>query len=128
MITFKLNKIFPVIINLYIDVLSLSKNKYHKLVRDNIPSIIEKSGRKVAYKQIKNREEMLSFLAIKLIEESKEYVKNQNIEELADILEIIFSILDLTNTSFDALQDIRRYKKQTKGGFEKGYILISTQD
>jgi predicted house-cleaning noncanonical NTP pyrophosphatase (MazG superfamily) len=128
MITFKLNKIFPVMINIYIDVFSLSKNNSHKLVRDNIPSIIEKSGRKVTYRQIKNREEMLSFLALKLIEESKEFVQNQNFEELADILEIIYSVLALTNTSFDALQEIRREKKQTKGGFKKGYILISKQD
>ena len=107
---------------------SLTDNSYKKLVRDNIPSIIEKNGRNVNYKQIKNQKEKLSFLGLKLIEESKEYVQNQNIEELADILEILYSILELTNTSFDNLQKIRREKKQVKGGFDKGYILISTQD
>ncbi|NHK33024.1 MAG: phosphoribosyl-ATP pyrophosphohydrolase [Asgard group archaeon] len=106
----------------------MSENNHNKLVRDNIPSIIEKSGRKVDFRQSKNREELLSLLGLKLIEESKEYVQNQNIEELADIMEILCSILDLTNTSFDTLQEIRRKKKQTKGGFEKGYILFSIQD
>jgi predicted house-cleaning noncanonical NTP pyrophosphatase (MazG superfamily) len=109
-------------------VFSLTEYNNHKLVRDNIPSIIEKSGRKVNYRQIKNRNEMLSFLGLKLIEESKEFVQNQNIEELADILEVLYSILELTGKPFDTLQEIRRKKKQIKGGFEKGYILISTQD
>lgn len=108
--------------------LSLSENNSQKLVRDNIPAIIKKSDRNVIYRKSKNREEMLSLLGQKLIEESKEYTQNQETEELADILEVIYTILDLTKTSIDKLQEIRRNKKQIKGGFEKGFILLSIND
>ena len=108
--------------------LSLSENNSQKLVRDNIPAIIKKSDRNVIYRKSKNREEMLSLLGQKLIEESKEYTQNQETEELVDILEVIYTILDLTKTSIDKLQEIRRNKKQIKGGFEKGFILLSIND
>ena len=56
--------------------------KYHKLVRDRIPEIIEASG-KTCVTEALSDEEYLKMVDAKLDEELAEYHKDQNIEELA---------------------------------------------
>ncbi|MBV1821012.1 nucleoside triphosphate pyrophosphohydrolase, partial [Bacteroidales bacterium MSK.15.36] len=64
---------------------------YNKLVRDNIPEIIEKDGKKfdIRYAQ---KEELISLLEAKLQEEAKEFSEDKNLEELADLMEVIFGL------------------------------------
>ena len=62
--------------------------QYNKLVRDRIPEIIESSG-KSCTTEILSAEDYLRMLDAKLDEELAEYHKDQNIEELADLLEVI---------------------------------------
>ena len=62
--------------------------KYNKLVRDRIPEIIESSGR-TCVTEILSDEEYLKMLDAKLDEELAEYHADQNIEELADLMEVI---------------------------------------
>ena len=62
--------------------------KYHKLVRDRIPEIIEASG-KTCVTEVLSDEEYLKMVDAKLDEELAEYHKDQHIEELADLLEVI---------------------------------------
>ena len=64
---------------------------YNKLVRDKIPQIIETNGGK-AYTRILSDEEYRQHLEAKLDEEVGEYHRDQNLEELADILEVIFAL------------------------------------
>ncbi len=61
---------------------------YNKLVRDLIPDIIEASGNECRTR-ILSDEEYLKMLDAKLDEELLEYHQDQNIEELADLLELI---------------------------------------
>ena len=61
---------------------------YNKLVRNRIPEIIESSG-KACMTEILTNEAYLKMLDNKLDEELAEYHKDQNIEELADLLEVI---------------------------------------
>ena len=61
---------------------------YNKLVRDLIPEIIQSSG-KTCSTEILSNEEYLKFVDAKIDEELAEYHKDQNIEELADLLEVI---------------------------------------
>ena len=61
---------------------------YNKLVRDLIPDIIEESGNKCRTR-ILSDDEYLKMLDAKLDEELSEYHQDQNIEELADLLELI---------------------------------------
>ena len=63
---------------------------YNKLVRDNIPEIIEASG-KTCKTEILSNEEYLQMLDKKLDEELAEYHQEQNIEELADLLEVLYA-------------------------------------
>ena len=59
---------------------------YNKLVRDRIPEIIEASGN-TCITEILSDEEYLKMIDAKFDEELAEYHKDQNIEELADMLQ-----------------------------------------
>ena len=63
---------------------------YNKLVRDKIPEIIESDG-KICKTEILSDEEYLKMLDAKLDEELAEYHKDQNIEELADLIVVIYA-------------------------------------
>jgi predicted house-cleaning noncanonical NTP pyrophosphatase (MazG superfamily) len=60
---------------------------YNKLVRARIPEIIEASG-KTCVTEILCGENYLKMLEAKLDGELLEYHKDQNIEELADMMEV----------------------------------------
>ena len=64
--------------------------KYNKLVRDRIPEIIEASG-KSCVTEILSDEAYLRLMDAKLDEELAEYHSDQTIEELADLLEVIYA-------------------------------------
>ena len=64
--------------------------KYNKLVRDRIPEIIEASG-KSCVTEILSDKAYLRLVDAKLDEELAEYHSDQTIEELADLLEVIYA-------------------------------------
>lgn len=95
---------------------------YHKLVRDRIPEIIEKSG-KECVTQILSDEEYLKMVDAKLDEELAEYHSDQNIEELADLLEVLYAAARARGYSLEALEQVRAEKAAKRGGFEKRILL-----
>ena len=100
---------------------------YCKLVRDKIPEIIKKSG-KDAVTCILPDKEYAIFLERKLDEEIREYHESKDIEELADILEIIISLAKIQGYKFSDLYDIRTQKSEEKGGFSNKIFLISVSE
>lgn len=66
---------------------------HNKLVRDKIPEIIEKSGKKAITRTL-TQEEYLSELDRKLNEECEEYQADKSLEELADMLEVMYAIAE----------------------------------
>lgn len=100
--------------------------KYHKAVRDKIPEIIADSGRHYTVKILAN-DEFLIELEKKLNEEVLEYQKSKSIEELADILEVVFKIAQLKGTSLESLEKIRNNKVLKCGKFEKNVFLIDAE-
>ena len=89
---------------------------YNKLVRDKIPDIIEKSGKK-AITTVLNDEEYLTELDRKLNEERTEYQQDKSIEELADMLEVIYAITVARGYSVEELERIRAEKAEKRGEF-----------
>jgi len=95
---------------------------YNKLVRDRIPEIIEKSDKQVvtailddtAYKKL---------LDEKLVEELQEYLDSDKVEELADLVEVIYALLDLKNVSLADFESLRWKKAQERGAFRKRIFL-----
>lgn len=103
------------------------KTKYNKLVRDRIPKIIESDNYKCKY-HIANDEEFEEKLHEKLQEEINEFQENPNIDEMADILEVLESL----RKYYDMSDDEVRYKKESKrvnrGSFNGKIILDWTKE
>ena len=95
---------------------------YNKLVRDKIPEIIKNSGKK-AITTVLNEEEYLTELDRKLNEECAEYQQDKSIEELADMLEVIYAITVARGYSVEELKQVRREKTEKRGGFNDRIFL-----
>ena len=100
---------------------------YNKLVRDKIPEIIEKAS-KTAYTHILSDEEYISELDKKLNEECSEYQADKNIEELADMLEVMYAIAEARGWSVSELEAVRRDKAEKRGGFKEKIFLEYVED
>jgi predicted house-cleaning noncanonical NTP pyrophosphatase (MazG superfamily) len=98
---------------------------YDKLVRDNIPSIIEKSGKECTYRILSDGE-YLEMLDAKLDEELGEYHRDGSIEELADLVEVIHAAALARGYTLEELEAVRAKKAEERGGFEKRILLIET--
>ena len=96
--------------------------KYNKLIRDKIPEIINKRGGKVIIHKA-NSQEYWKKLKEKLLEEVKEFFKNETIEELADILEVVEAIRVFKKFDNKKVLDVKRKKLKERGGFRKRIIL-----
>lgn len=96
--------------------------EYNKLVRDDIPKIIEESG-KICYTEIAMGKEKEEYLEKKLNEEVNEYLEDKNLEELADVMEVLFALADNLGYSEEELLNKREEKKLLRGSFKKGIIL-----
>ncbi len=97
-----------------------------KLVRDNIPSIIAKQGKRAITKQANNTE-FLHLLFIKLQEEIVEFAHTPNEEELADIMETVLALGEVWGISEASIQKKRLQKKELNGSFNNRTILISVE-
>ncbi len=100
---------------------------HNKLVRNKIPDIIEADGR-VAFFHILSYEEYINELDRNLIEECSEYCENKSIEELADIIEVIYAIAEVKGFSIAELDEIRNKKENERGKFNKRIFLEKVED
>ncbi len=96
--------------------------KYDKLIRDRIPEIIE-AGSGKAIVEILDRESYQKYLYRKLGEELQEFLENDNVEELADMVEVIYAILECKGVSYKDFEKIRLDKLEKRGGFKKKLLL-----
>ena len=99
---------------------------YNKLVRDNIPEMIENEGKKFKTRILKDAEYELE-LRKKLIEEAKELYEAESIErkiyELADIYEIIEYVLLVNNIDKRSVDMYRVKKNMKNGSFDEKIFL-----
>ncbi len=100
----------------------MSTQKYNKLVRDRIPEIIEASG-KTCVTEILSDEEYLKMIDVKLDEELAEYHQDQNIEELADLTEVIHSAVLARGYTLEDLERVRAEKATKRGRFQRKILL-----
>lgn len=96
--------------------------EYRKLVRDNIPKIMIQNGANPITRILSN-EEYLQELKKKLLEETNEFLESENIEELADIEEVILAILNAKKQTRETLEEIRLTKVRKRGAFTKRIFL-----
>ena len=96
--------------------------KYNKLVRDNIPEYIKSKG-KVPITHVADETEYWEKLKEKLQEEVDEFLKDDNIEEIADILEVIDAIANYKKFSREDIGRIKGKKAEERGKFKERIIL-----
>ena len=101
--------------------------KYNKLIRDKIPEIIEADGKDYKIRKLED-EEYLESLNAKLQEELDEYLESGEVEELADIMELIYAIIEYKDVSQEELEEIRKDKKKERGGFAEKLFLIGVEE
>ena len=99
--------------------------QYDKLIRDKIPEIIEKSGRSCKTEVLSDAE-CLRYLNKKLLEEANEYLESEEIEELADMEEVLRAILKLRSVSYEEFEEMRNKKSDERGSFDKKLLLKET--
>jgi predicted house-cleaning noncanonical NTP pyrophosphatase (MazG superfamily) len=98
---------------------------YDKLVRDRIPEIIESSGNKCEIEVVSD-EIALEYLYKKLNEEVNELLEDKNLDEIADVMEVLFTIGSKYGYSEEDVLGRRNEKKCSRGGFESNLILKKT--
>lgn len=96
--------------------------KYDKLIRDKIPEIIKAQGKMAI---IEEMDDIIykEYLDIKLSEELNEYIEEDSVEELADLVEVVYAILDYKGVSLQEFEKIRTSKAERRGAFSKRLLL-----
>lgn len=99
------------------------------LVRDLIPNIIKEQGCDCEYITIEDDNQYRTKLKHKLEEEAHEvtasHTKEDIMEELADVLEVIDCIAKTYDIDMEKVKDIKNNKKMLKGSFEERIFLTT---
>ena len=105
----------------------MKTKKYNKLVRDKIPEIIERDSKRCVIRKVCGSEK-LEYLFKKLLEEVQELYDSRNIEELADVEEVLISICKNLRISEKKLEATRKEKAESRGSFDKGIVLLEVKE
>lgn len=85
---------------------------YQKLVRDNIPAIIEKNGETCVTRKLTDKE----------YEDALDCA-----EEIADVMEVLYAMGKTCAVSKREVEQVRSQKAAEKGTFSKKIFLVSTE-
>ena len=96
---------------------------YNKLVRDRIPNILKELGKNFETQTISGQPLQIA-LEEKLIEELSEFKEDHSLDELADLLEVVFGLAEAHGFTQPELEASRRKKHQSNGGFSDGIYLL----
>jgi len=105
----------------------MAEKVYNKLVRDNIPEVIERA-KKTPVTRVADELELKQHLSQKLIEELNEFNETPIEEEVADLLEVIDGLIEVYKLDYNEIKTIKANKKHERGGFSKGIILEKVID
>ena len=107
------------------------KREFNKLVRDKVPSTIERGGEVVSKARLLG-EHLLRALREKLIEEVFEVLdaidQESIVDELADVIEIVDEIISQLGVSRAELLQRQDQKRERSGGFKDGLVLLETEN
>jgi predicted house-cleaning noncanonical NTP pyrophosphatase (MazG superfamily) len=106
------------------------RQSFGKLVRDLIPVRIQRRGeRALVYSA--NRSELATLIRAKVIEEAVEYYwasgQDASVQELADLLELLQAAARIHEVEFEEVEREASRKREERGGFESGIVLVETQ-
>lgn len=105
--------------------------QFSKLVRDKIPLKIQSGGEKAKTYQVLSND-LIQLIKVKAVEEALEFSfsehSDEEVEELADLFEIIRSYTEMKGNSMNDIERVADEKRGEKGGFTEGIVLVSTLD
>jgi len=100
--------------------------KYDKLVRDKIPEILESKWIKYTTIQV-SWEKRIKRIRNKVQEEVDEFLKDPNIEEMADIIEVLRAFCDEKWINWIEVEKVRLKKIEDRWWFKKWIVLLETE-
>ncbi len=102
------------------------KFRLNKLVRDKVKDIFEKDNCTVYVKELSD-DEYIQALHDKLYEEVEELCdvesKEELIEEMADIFQVLETICTMADVSVESIIKTQEEKLEKKGGFQDGLFI-----
>lgn len=98
------------------------RRRFNKLVRDKIPELIMRSGKRPVFRRAHGAE-LKQYANAKILEEAKEFSQSGELGELLDLLEIIYFRFQLEGISAQEAHEHMMEKRRECGGFEGGVIL-----
>lgn len=93
-----------------------------KLVRDRIPEIIEANGQRCRWRVL-DAAAFQQQVDQKLTEELAEYLESGDVEELADLLEVLYAAAEARGCSPAQLDALRQAKAEQRGAFRQRILL-----
>jgi predicted house-cleaning noncanonical NTP pyrophosphatase (MazG superfamily) len=95
-----------------------------KLVRDHVGECLGGEGT-ITYESISDEEQHATLLRRKLVEEAVEYLTDPSVRELADVLEVIWSLsrVDL-KCPWEVVVNRAKMKRAERGGFDRGMVMV----
>lgn len=100
--------------------------KYNKLVRDKIPELMADNGQKATFRVL-DMDEYEQALIKKLDEEVAEFKESKNVEELADIYEVIISLAAFYGHTVADFSALYRSKRKSHGSFSNRIFLLEDE-
>lgn len=95
---------------------------HSKLVRDKIPEIIRADGKRPKTRVLGDKE-YLEALLKKLREECDELIADKNVEELADVHEVLIALAEALDIKHEELEKVRLDKAAKRGAFHQKIFL-----
>ena len=96
--------------------------KYNKLVRDGIPEHIQGKGGTPIF-HVAGENEYWEKLKEKLGEEVAEFLKDESVEEMADLWEVVEAIMEYKKFDHAEIQAVKNKKASERGKFKNKIIL-----
>lgn len=97
--------------------------EYDRLVRDRIPEIIAANGHCCEVRRLEPGER-LGRLTAKLAEECDEFGQSGQVEELADVAEVLRALVAELEVTWERFEEIGAAKRDERGGFDEGILLV----
>ncbi len=93
-----------------------------KLVRDKVPELIMRSGKRPVFHRVQGAE-LKRYADAKILEEAKEFAECGELDELVDLLEATYFRLQLEGVSAQEAHERMAKKRHERGGFDGGVVL-----
>lgn len=94
----------------------------NKIVRDNIPNILERLGEKFDI-EILDKDKGLEFLYLNLISTIYDSFENKSLENISEAIELLTAIAKEYNYTEQDIIEQRNKTKEEKGDFSKKILL-----